>query len=122
MSKAAKSVYVFGIYLAFTGGFLLLLPNTLIGMVGLAETNEVWIRVVGMLVLFLSFYYTQAARSEMTDFFRWTVYVRSLVIVFFSVFVFLGFAKLPLILFGVIDLLCAGWTGMALKAEEKQLA
>ena len=122
MSKAARSVFIFGIYLAFTGIFLLLLPNILIGMVGLPETNEVWIRVVGMLVLFLAFYYTQAARSEMTDFFRWTVYVRSLVIVFFIAFVLLDFAGPPLIIFGVIDLFCAAWTGMALRAEEKQLA
>ncbi len=120
MSKAARSVFIFGIYLAFTGIFLLLLPNILIGMVGLPETNEVWIRVVGMLVLFLAFYYTQAARSEMTDFFRWTVYVRSLVIVFFIAFVLLDLAGPPLIIFGVIDLLCAAWTGMALKTEEKQ--
>jgi hypothetical protein len=84
----------------------------------LPHTAEVWIRVAGMLVLFLGFYYTQTARKEMTDFFQWTVYVRSTVIVFFAVFVLLGLASPPLILFGAVDLLGAIWTGLALRSPK----
>jgi hypothetical protein len=51
----------------------------------------------------------------MTDFFRWTVYLRSTVIIFFAVFVLLGIASPPLIMFGVVDLLGAIWTGLAFK-------
>jgi len=69
-----------------------------------------------MLVVFLGFYYTQAARKEMTDFFQWTVYVRPTVIVFFTAFVLLGFANPPLILFGAVDLLGAIWTALALRS------
>ena len=122
MSNPAKSIFVFGIYLAFLGIILVVFPNPLISLFGLPETNEVWIRVVGMLVLFLAFYYTQAARSEMTDFFHWTVYVRSSVVVFFIVFVLLDFVKPALILFGVIDLLCAAWTGITLRSVSKRSA
>jgi hypothetical protein len=71
-----------------------------------------------MLVLFLGFYYTQAARKEMTDFFRWTVYLRSTVIIFFVIFVLLGLASPPLIMFGVVDLLGAIWTGLALRSPK----
>jgi len=118
MSKSARSVFVFGLYLAVLGIVLLVTPNFLLGMFGLPITTEVWIRIVGMLVLFLGFYYTQAARKEMTDFFRWTVYLRSTVVIFFVVFVLLGFASPPLIMFGVVDLLGAIWTGLALRSPK----
>jgi uncharacterized membrane protein len=118
MSKSARSVFVFGVYLAVLGIVLLIAPNFLLGMFVLPSTTEVWIRIVGMLVLFLGFYYTQAARKEMIDFFRWTVYLRSTVIIFFVVFVLLGFARPPLIMFGVVDLLGAIWTGMTLRSPK----
>jgi uncharacterized membrane protein len=118
MSKSARSVFVFGLYIAVLGIVLLVAPNFLLGMFGLPSTTEVWIRVVGLLLLYLGFYYTQAARKEMTDFFRWTVYTRSTVIVFFGAFVLLGFANPPLIMFGVVDLLGAIWTGLALRSPK----
>jgi hypothetical protein len=52
------------------------------------------------------------------DNFRLTVYACSSVIVFFAAFVLLGFANAPLILFGVVDLLGAIWTGLALRSAE----
>jgi hypothetical protein len=118
MSNSARSVFVFGLYLVVLGIILLVVPNFLLGMFFLPSTTEVWIRVVGMLLLFLGFYYTQAARKEMTDFFQWTVYVRPTVILFFTTFVLLGFASAPLILFGVVDLLGAIWTGLALRSSK----
>lgn len=56
-----------------------------------------------------------AARTELTAFFRWTVYVRSTIIVFFALFVLTGAAGPTLLLFGVVDLLGALWTGLALR-------
>jgi hypothetical protein len=117
MSKTARSVFVFGWYLAALGLILLVAPNFLLGIFSLPSTTEVWIRVVGMLVLFLAFYYTQAARKEMTGFFQWTVYVRPTVILFFAAFVLLGFVSPMLILFGAVDLLGAIWTGLALRSS-----
>jgi hypothetical protein len=70
-------------------------------------------------VIVLAFYYLHAARAEMTEFFQWTVYARASVIVFFSAFVALGLVEPVLILFGVIDLLGAGWTEMALRGSKK---
>jgi hypothetical protein len=95
---------------------LVVVPNLLLTLFTVPATSEVWIRVAGMLVLFLGVYYVQAARKEMTDFMRWTVYLRSSVIAFFIAFVLLGFAPLPLILFGVVDLLGAMWTLWALRS------
>ena len=117
MSQAAKSLFVFGIYLCGLGLILLLVPNLLLGVFGVPPTNEVWIRIVGMLVLCLSLYYVQAARNELTTFIRWTVWTRAAVIFFFAAFVLSVSAPKALLLFGLIDLLAAMWTGLALKRD-----
>jgi hypothetical protein len=118
MSKSALSVFVFGLYLLVLGIVLLVVPNFLLGLFSLPSTTEVGIRVAGMLVLFLGIYYTLAGRNEMANFFQWTVYVRSSVILFFIAFVLLDFVKPQLILFGVVDLLGAIWTGFALRSQK----
>lgn len=118
MSRAAKSLFVFGIYLCGLGAALLLVPNLLLQVFGVAPTKEVWIRVVGMLVLCLSFYYVRAARSELTTFIRWTVWTRAAVIVYFTAFVLWVGAPKALLLFGLIDLLAAVWTRLALNRDE----
>jgi len=119
MSNSAKSVFVFGIYLVVLGLSFLLIPNVVLGLFGFPETTEIWIRVVGMLLVLSAFYYTQAARKELTDFFKFTVYARSSVIVFFVIFVIFGHTRPIIILFGAIDLLAAIWTGLTLKSVKK---
>jgi hypothetical protein len=115
VSKAGQSVLVFGVYLIFLGAILVAVPNLLLGLFRLPATAEVWIRVVGMLVLCLAFYYIQAARRGLGDFLRWTVYARCFVFVSMVAFVFLKLAQLPLALFGMVDLLGAIWTAVALR-------
>ena len=118
MSKGARSAFIFGLYLVVLGIVLLVAPNSLLEMFILPGTTEVWVRVVGMLVLFLGYYYIQAARKELTDFIRWTMYPRSTVILFFAAFVLLGYARPPLIMFGAVDLLGAIWTAQALRSPK----
>ena len=118
MTRAAKSLFVFGIYLCGLGLVLLLVPNLLLRPLGAPPTNEIWIRVNGMFVLCLSFYYLQAARNGLTSFIRWTVWARIAVIFYFAAFVLLLSAPKALLLFGVIDLLSAIWTWLALEKEK----
>ena len=120
MSKSALSLYVFGIYLVVLGIVVVTIPNVLLGIFGMPQTNEVWIRIVGVLVLVLAFYYTQAARKELTGFIILTVYTRATFILFLTAFVLLGFSSPVLILFGVADLLGALWTGTALRSDRKK--
>jgi len=115
MTKAARSVFVFSIYLFILGSILVAVPNRLLSLFGLPHTGEVWIRVVGMLAVVLGFYYLTAARRELTPFFRATVFGRLAVLIFFIAFVLAGFAPPILILFGVIDALGAVWTAVALR-------
>lgn len=116
MSKAAFSVFVFAIYLYVLGVVLVVVPNVLLSLFGIPETSEVWVRVVGMLVILLGVYYTTGARNELRPFLRATVSCRSAVLVFFVAFVVLGLAPPVLILFGVVDAAAALWTGWALRA------
>lgn len=115
MTQPARSLFVFGIYLCGLGLVLLLVPNLILRVFGVPPTNEVWIRINGMFLLFLSFYYTQTARKELIPFIRLTVWTRVAVIFFFAAFVLLVSAPKALLLFGLIDLLSALWTWWALK-------
>lgn len=119
MSKSAHSVYLFSLYLFGLGAVLVVVPNVLLGMFGIPETNEVWIRVVGSLVLVLGLYYFQASRNELIPFLRASVYGRIAVLVFFTGFALFGFAPATLILFGGVDALAAFWTFVALRSENK---
>ena len=121
MSKSAQSLFVFSIYLFILGLILLVIPNVLLNLFSLPETNEVWIRVVGMLVFLLGFYDFQASKNEMIKFFQWSVYARAVVPIFFIVFVLLDFAPPILILFGVIDAAAALWTHLSLRSEKQVL-
>jgi len=117
MSKAAKSILVFGIFMVLVGLGLLIMPNVLLTLSGYPTTSEVWIRVVGLVVAILGYYYIVAARNELTSLFKASVRARPGVIVVFIVFVALGWAKPILVLFGAIDLLGAIWTGLALRSS-----
>jgi len=117
MGRAAVSIFVFGIYLLVLGSTLVVAPAFLLGLFGLDAPQEVWIRVTGVVAGVLGFYYLFTARREAKDFFWATVWGRPAVIVFFTAFVLLDLAEPVLILFGVVDLLGAGWTFAALRAE-----
>lgn len=115
MTPAARSVRVFGAYLLLLALALLLAPNVLLGLVAAPPTEEVWIRVVGMLVGFLGYYYWRAAGAGLQVFFAWTVPARLSVLGFFAVFVAFGLAPPSLLLFGAADAAGALWTWSAMR-------
>jgi hypothetical protein len=122
MSKSATSVFVFGVYLVFLGLLLIIVPNLLLRVFGFATTTEVWVRVVGVLVLCLAFYYVQAARRELVEFFLWTVIVRAFVFVSFAVFAALKLAVPALALFGCVDLLGSVWTALCVRQSRSPVS
>jgi hypothetical protein len=116
MSRAAFTVRAFGYYLIALGVALAVVPNLLLGLFLMPQTDEVWIRVVGVLLFNIGVYYIYAAKSEATQFFRASVFTRTLVLAAFATFVFLGLAKPMLIGFGAVDFLGGLWTWRALKS------
>ena len=119
MSYPAKTIFVFGIYELLVGVSLMVAPNPLLALFGFPCTSEVWIRVAGALITIFAYYDFMAARHELTDYFRWSVYARSSVILFFAAFVVAGLVNPMLILFGLFDLLGAIWTALALRKSCK---
>ena len=117
MTNAAKSILVHGIYLLGLGVVMLTIPNVPLKIVGLPETNEIWIRVVGMMSLVLGYYFVQSARKELTDFFRSTILTRSAAIVFFVLFVALGLAPINLLILIAVDPVFIIWTVLALRSS-----
>lgn len=118
MSKSAFSVRVFSIYMFVLGAMLVAAPNPLLSFFGVAETREVWIRVVGVLVLVIGYFDFMASRGEFAAFVQWSVRARLSLPVFFVAFVTLGLAPPVLILlFGAIDGAAAIWTAVCLRAD-----
>lgn len=117
MRYPAKTVFGFGLYMLLLCLPLLFAPNLLLGLLGLAPTSEVWVRVLGQLVLYLGLYYVLVARWDERRFMAATVPVRLSVIVFFAGFVAAGLVPPVLLLMGVPDLLGALWTWHALRAD-----
>lgn len=115
MTKAAFTVRAFGYYLLVLGVVLIVVPNLLLTLSFMPATSEVWIRVVGVLVLNIGVYYLYAAKAEATAFFRASVYTRAFVLVSFAAFWLLGLAKPMLVLFGAVDAVGGLWTWRALK-------
>lgn len=120
MSAAAVSILIFGIYLILNAAGLLFAPNLLLQVVGLPPTNDIWIRILGIVVLVVGLYYVQAAREEATPFFRWTTWGRPLVLAGLLGFVLARMAPPAMLGFGVIDTAGAVWTALALRRGSPQ--
>lgn len=114
MTPAARSIHIFGAYLLVLGVGLLAVPDLLLSLLGLPPTTEVWIRVVGMLLVFLGIYYRVAAAAELRPFFLATVLMRASVPIFILSFVLAGWTEWPLLLLAAIDAAGAVWTWTAL--------
>lgn len=115
MTPAARSVCYFGFYLYGVGLTLMTVPNLFLTTLQLPETQEVWIRILGVVVIGLGFYYHRSGVQNNTAFFKLTIPTRIFVFISFVSFVLLGYAAPIMIAIGAVDLLGAAWTYSALK-------
>lgn len=114
MSQATRSMQVWTVYVFVLGVGLLLVPNLVIGLFGIAETTEVWIRVVGLVVLALGVLYWSMLQRGDREGFLATAYERWFVA---AVLIVLAFTTGPwqLALFGLVDFIGATWTFLSLR-------
>jgi hypothetical protein len=117
MSSGGLSVFVFGIYVVINGFIFSFFPNFLLRSIKLPETQEPWIRLIGVLSFVIGYYYIQTGRDDNKSFFKWTVHARIGVFLISLLFFFLGWAPLILILFASVDLAGALWTLAATRAN-----
>ena len=119
MKTAELSLKVFAGYLFFVGGLLMTVPNMFMSLFWLPAVNpDTWLRVLGLVVVVLAYYYLQAARHRLRPMVEASVHGRMAASVVFLALVLLGLGPVQLLLFGLVDLVCALWTRQGLKAAE----
>jgi len=97
-------------YVLISGFQLTFIPNFLLATFGLEPTSEIWIRVLGLLVLALSFYYFALYKNAGKEIVRATVQGRLFFCAGLMMLVIFGLAKPVLIFFAVIETALALWT------------
>jgi hypothetical protein len=117
MSAAARSVYIFGIYLIAVGAILIGAPNTLLALLQLPATTEPWIHVAGVPVMAVGMLHVTSARSELTPFFRASVWIRFFPLIAFGALAAIGVIPPIVAGFGLVDAASAVWTRMALRQQ-----
>jgi hypothetical protein len=111
---AGFSVAVFGAYLLGLGTVLLLIPNVLLGIFGIPDTNEVWIRILGGVLAALGYLYVEGGRAGSEWFIRASVFSRAGVAAVLFALVLVRVAPTVITLFGLVDLAAATWTAYAI--------
>ncbi len=76
MSKVNKSIFIFGIYSLLMGIVLLLIPNSILPLVGLPISQEPWLYLLGVVLTCSSYYYLRSALNSNSDFATYTVHTR----------------------------------------------
>jgi hypothetical protein len=119
MTAAARSIFVFGIYLAILGAALMLVPNLVLAPFGFPPTGEVWLRVAGSETAIIGWFFLVSARHGTESFYRATLLTRPFLFLTLCAYVLFSLAPPQLILFGVIDLCGALWTFLALQPSQR---
>ena len=97
-------------YVLVSGISLVLFPNFLLKIFGFEPTQEIWIRVLGMLILALSFYYYAMYKNGGKEIIRATVQGRLFFCAGSVAFVILGMVKPVLLGFAIVETGLALWT------------
>ncbi|MFO0661652.1 MAG: hypothetical protein U0165_17740 [Polyangiaceae bacterium] len=121
-SHAARSLFYYGIYVGLCAAGLLFFPVQFLGPFGFEPPREIWIRVVGVMLVSMAMFNIRSALGEVRQFFSWSIPARMLVIVFFAAFVLADWAPAKLVLFGVVDFAGAVWTWWAMKRDSALVA
>jgi hypothetical protein len=118
MKQSEKSMIVFSVYLLIIGATIMIAPDFSLGVFGLEPSQDNYVRVMGVFLLYLAFFYFMSGWRRIGDFILLTVYARCAVIIYITVFIFLGWLSWKLILFGLIDFASAMWTYFCLRSEK----
>ena len=115
MKHATLSMKIFAVYLLFLSTVLIFIPEKILNVFNLTAGDMYWVRVVGVLLLVIAFYYKHAIIRTDIVFYHLSVWGRVIVFVCFLALVIFKIAPFQLALFGSVDLLGALWTYTALK-------
>jgi hypothetical protein len=120
-SQAALSTLCWGIYMMLNGVSMIIYPNGVLAMMGFEPTNELWIRLAGLLALVLGFYYVQMGRHHFIPFYTWKVIGHAGGILIMTGFYLQGLAPATIFLLCLSDALAAIWTAYGKYYDQKQI-
>jgi hypothetical protein len=112
------SLFVQAIYVFITALQLIFIPNVLLGTFGFAPTQEIWIKVFGIVLISLSLVYYGIVKDGNPEVVKYTFYSRIFVALGFGALVIAGQVEPTLILFAGIDIATAIWTWFELKKSK----
>jgi hypothetical protein len=118
-TKKHLSLTVQTVYELLTGLQLIFIPNILLATFGFEPTNEIWIKVMGILVLSAAIFYYSLSKNPHSEIVRASVFMRVIIASGFVLLVVVGQVKATLILFAGIDMATAIWTWSELRRSEK---
>jgi len=111
-------MFWFGFWVLACGVSLLLFPGLMLRLAAITVSNDVILRIQGMVLVFLAVYYFVAGRQPgFRPLYQVTVYTRAAALPLTAVLVLLLRANPLIILFTVVDALGALWTALALRAD-----
>ncbi len=113
-------MFLFGWYVVFDGLVLMTIPGVALDLFGLEDEGTGWLRIMGMVVTFLGWYYVNLAKMGVTPFFRLTTATRLSVPLFMAVFWAAGWIPGVVMAFGLGDFAGGLWTVLALRHEDRQ--
>ena len=119
MSKTGISIVAYSIYLGCGGLGMALIPNVMLGLLGLPPTQEVWVRLFGFLALVLAAKGINGALLNLVPVMQFDVYTRTCFSLFLTVLILLGLAPRILFIFAAIDFAAAVWTLLSIRADKR---
>jgi len=96
-----------------------LIPNTLLHILRIPPTYEVWVRLFGALSVVLAAKGYFAARHNIVLSLQFDVYTRTCFGTFLTILVLLGISPPIMEIFAIIDILASVWTQLALNADKR---
>jgi len=113
-------MYVYAVYLGVSGIGMSLIPNTLLHILRIPPTHEVWVRLFGALSVVLAAKGAFAARHNITLSLQFDVYTRICFGTFLTLLVILGISPPIMEIFAIIDILASVWTQVDLNADKRR--
>ena len=72
MNQSTISMIVFGAYVSIFGLLFMIMPNPLITLFGFEPVTDIWIRITGLILIIIGYYFFMAVRERAYNFYRWT--------------------------------------------------
>lgn len=121
MSRAARSLFLFGAYVFLVGVALLAAPDALAFLLRLPPATTGWVRVVGLLALVIGAYDMVSSRGGCLPTIRASVPVRFGFAAGTALLVLSRQMPLSVLLLGLTDAAGAVWTAVALRSDQRSV-